>query len=394
MASPAVAMHPESAHEWGESQKATLRSLWMGSLQPLPPDPSNKYADDKMAIKLGKSLFFDSRLSGNKKVSCSTCHRPDMLFTDNLPLAHGMGITGRRSMPLAGMGYSPWLFWDGRKDSLWSQALGPIESPVEHGISRTMSVHILRDYYKKDYEKVFGQLPAFPDADFPDIARPADDYPAAQAAWDKIPPDKRKMINRVYSDMGKAIGAYVRQIRHGESKFDKYVEAVLKDDKAAAKKLFTPEQAAGLSLFIGKAGCVNCHNGPLLTNNDFHNVGLSDGDTGREDGIGKVLSDGFNCMGPYSDAGKSDCAELRFMDRDGQKFKGAFKTPSLRNVAQRPPYMHAGQLSTIKDVLIHYNKAAKMKGVDKSLSHGELTEQEMSEMEEFLKTLDGDVIAP
>jgi len=390
----AQAMHPETVHQWSDAEKTTLRSLWLGSLSPMPPDPSNKHADDSKAIMLGKALFFDSRLSGNKKVSCATCHRPDMFFTDNLPLAHGMGVTGRRSMPLAGMAYSPWLFWDGRKDSLWSQALGPIESPVEHGISRTMSVHILRDYYAKDYEAVFGKMPPFPDDEFPDIARPATDYPAAQAAWDQIPPDKQDMINRVYSDMGKAIGAYVRQIRHTESRFDLYVAAILKDDKTEAARQLNPEQAMGLRLFIGKAGCTNCHNGPLLTNNDFHNVGLSDGDAGREGGIAQVLADGFNCTGNYSDAGQGDCAELRFINPDTSRYKGAFKTPSLRNVSQRPPYMHAGQLATIKDVLIHYNKVANKKGISKEIAHGELTDEEMHQLEEFLKTLDGEVMAP
>jgi len=394
VASLAMAMHPETQHQWSDDQRAVLKSLWLSSLAPMPLDPSNKFTDDERAIELGKSLFMDPRLSGNKKVSCSTCHRPDAFFTDNLPLAHGMGTTGRRSMPLAGMAYSPWLFWDGRKDSIWSQALGPIESPVEHGISRTMSVHILRDHYRERYESIFGQMPDFPDEDFPDIARPAEDYPAAREAWERIPPEKRKLISKVYSDMGKAIGAYVRRIRHGESLFDRYVAAILKDDIASATKLFTPEQAIGLALFIGKAGCINCHNGPLLTNNDFHNMGISDGDAGRAEGMDKVRADEFNCLGPFSDAAESDCGELRFMDTNRQKYAGAFKTPSLRNVAQRPPYMHAGQFASIREVLRHYNQVASEGKLDKSIIHGELTEPEMGELEEFLRTLDGPVIAP
>ncbi len=87
-------------HEWSEDERATLRSLWIESLPPLPVDPSNKYSDNPKAVALGKKFFFDDTFSGNMKVSCATCHRTDYNFTDNLPLSHGMGTTPRRSMPL------------------------------------------------------------------------------------------------------------------------------------------------------------------------------------------------------------------------------------------------------------------------------------------------------
>ena len=123
-------------------------------------------------------------------------------------------------------------------------------------------------------------------------------------------------------------------------------------------------------------------------------MGLASTDAGRAEGIDEVRSDGFNCMGPYSDAGKGDCAELRFMDTDKSKYMNAFKTPSLRNVTQRPPYMHAGQLGTIREVLEHYNSVASGKAKETSLIHGQLSKDEIHELEEFLKTLDGDVISP
>src|SRR5690606_15553813 len=107
-------------------------SLSIKSLPPLPPDPSNRYGDDPRAAALGHQLFFDTRLSANGKVSCATCHDPGRDFQDGLPLAVGVGTNTRRTMPIAGTAYSPWMFWDGRKDSQWSQALGPLESPVEH----------------------------------------------------------------------------------------------------------------------------------------------------------------------------------------------------------------------------------------------------------------------
>jgi cytochrome c peroxidase len=108
---------------WAEAEIATLRSLWIGSLPSLPPDPSNAYADDPQAAVFGQALFFDARFSSNGEVSCATCHIPDKLFNDGLPLGQGVGTMTRRTMPIAGTAYSPWLFWDGRKDSQWSQRL-------------------------------------------------------------------------------------------------------------------------------------------------------------------------------------------------------------------------------------------------------------------------------
>src|SRR5688572_13927936 len=122
---------------WTEEELSTLQGLWITNLQPLPPDPSNKYADDPDATSLGQALFFDTRFSSNGQVSCATCHRPEQMFQDGTALAHGVGTTNRRTMTIVGTAFSPWLFWDGRKDSQWSQALGPLENPVEHGGNRT-----------------------------------------------------------------------------------------------------------------------------------------------------------------------------------------------------------------------------------------------------------------
>ena len=103
--------------EWTTEQVATLRSLWIGSLPPLPPDPSNAVADDPGALALGQRLFFEVRLSVNGNVACASCHQPALLFQDGRPLAQGVGTTTRKTMAIAGTAYSPWLFWDGRKDS-------------------------------------------------------------------------------------------------------------------------------------------------------------------------------------------------------------------------------------------------------------------------------------
>jgi cytochrome c peroxidase len=110
-------------------------------------------------------------------------------------------------------------------------------------------------------------------------------------------------------------------------------------------------------------------------------------DRGRADGIRKVLSDEFNCLGRYSDAGPQDCAELRFLDTDTGKYVGAFKTPTLRNVAERAPYMEAGQFTTLKEVLEFYRQSKSHE-----LGHGELSDEELSQIEAFLHTLSGPII--
>src|SRR6185436_11517122 len=107
--------------------------LSLEALEPLPSDASNRWADDERAADLGHQLFFDTRLSANGRISCASCHGPKRQFQDSLPLAQGVGTTSRRTMPIAASAYSPFLFWDGRKDSQWAQALGPLESAVEHG---------------------------------------------------------------------------------------------------------------------------------------------------------------------------------------------------------------------------------------------------------------------
>ncbi len=154
-----VAVRPQ----WTPTERATLRSLALSSLGPLPPDPSNAAGDDPRAAALGRALFFDTRLSGNGKVSCATCHVPTQDFQDGKPLAHGVGTTARRTMPIAGTAHSAWFFWDGRADSQWAQALGPLESAVEHGGTRAQYAHVIAKHYRAEYEAVFGRLPSLDD---------------------------------------------------------------------------------------------------------------------------------------------------------------------------------------------------------------------------------------
>ena len=375
---------------WTEEEKKELSALSLSSLPPLPKDPSNKYADDPRARELGRKIFFDKRFSANGKVSCATCHDPETSFTDKLPLAKGMGTTTRRTMPLIGTAYLAWFFWDGRKDSLWSQAIGPIESSVEHGFTRSMCAHLITDLYKKEYEELFGRLPRLDHKSCPPKASPGTGNPEALRAWKAMKPEDRDAVNRIYANIGKAIAAYVRQILPAPAPFDRYVDAVVQNDGEKARTLMGNDAVDGPKLFIGKAKCTNCHMGPLFTNSSFHDIGLNNPkDHGRADGIDNVLSDEFNCLGNYSDAKPEECLELRFIDTNKAKYRGAFKTPTLRNVAERPPYMHAGQFKTLSEVLSFYRRSGSVE-----LEHQDLSDQELAKIEAFLKTLSGPLNYP
>ncbi|RPJ50609.1 MAG: cytochrome-c peroxidase [Chloroflexi bacterium] len=382
-------------NRWSEENLATLKGLWIGGLPPLPADPSNRYADSREAALLGQKLFFDTRFSSNRQVACATCHPPDRLFQDGTSLAQGVGTTNRRTMTIIGTAYSPWFFWDGRKDSQWAQALGPLENPVEHGGNRAQYAHLIQEYYAREYEALFGPLPDL--SQIPLSAGPVED-PAAKSAWAAIPPPGQEAVNRIYVNMGKSIAAYERLLLPGESRFDQYVRAVLQGDNQAASNALTADEIAGLRLFIGSANCINCHNGPLFTNNDFHNTGVpaAEGlpeDTGRAAGAKQVRADEFNCLSPHSDAAPDQCSELNFLVDDGEELVRQFKPASLRNVAARAPYMHAGQFATLEEVVQHYNTAPDAPEGHSELKPLNLSEKQLEQIIAFLKTLDSPVNA-
>lgn len=393
---PAVGL--DRNDRWAEAERAVLASMALASLPPVPRDPSNAVEADPRAVELGRRLFSDARLSGNGQVSCASCHAPDRQFQDGRPVGQGVGTGARRTMPIAGAAHSPWLFWDGRKDSLWSQALGPLEDAVEHGGNRLAFARVLSEGYKPEYEALFGALPDL--AGLPQHASPLGDR-ALQQAWNAIAAPRRDEVNRVFANLGKAIAAYERTVQYGESRFDRYVAAVLARDAGGATVL-SPQEVSGLRVFIGKGQCATCHNGPLLSDQAFHNTGVpprdrTRPDRGRAAATAKVAADEFNCLGRYSDATPDACAELRFMASDGPGLEGAFKTPSLRNVALRAPYMHAGQFATLPEVVGHYVRSPAAAVGHSELAHQgkghaerkpiRLSEQEAQDLVAFLQSL-------
>src|SRR5690349_9921680 len=149
-------------------------------------------------------------------------------------------------MPIARTAHSPWLFWDGRTDSQWAQALGPLESAVEHGGSRGQYAHVVAEQYRAQYESVFGPLPDL--TSVPRHAGPVADT-SARAAWNRMREEQREQISRVYANIGKAIAAYERRIEPGTSRFDRYVDAEVARTRHVAESALTTDEESGLRLF-------------------------------------------------------------------------------------------------------------------------------------------------
>lgn len=344
---------------------ADVRFLSVFSLSTLPPPPpsaSNRHADDLGAAALGHRLFFERRLSRNGHVACATCHQPERYFTDGLPVSLGLGTTARSAPSVVTAVHSPWQYWDGRKDSLWAQALGPLEHPHEQGLSRLEVVQVVVGHYLPEYVAVFGDegdLEGLLEAKGP--ASPLGDA-ATQARWRALSNREQHQINRAFSNVGKALMAYQRRLQLLPARFDQFVAALIADaPPSRLKALLSTDEVAGLRLFMGQGNCASCHNGPLFTNFEFHNVGAPEPepeavDLGRYGGIPQLLTDEFTCLSVWSDADPSECAEMRFLKRQGPELVGAYKTPTLRNIAATAPYMQSGQLTTLEAVVAHYNR--------------------------------------
>jgi cytochrome c peroxidase len=392
---------PRQPAPWTELDLKVLRRLSLDSLPPLPPDPSNAVADNRGAAKLGQQLFFDTRLSANGSVSCSTCHQPERRFSDGLPKGRGVGLSGRNTPSIVGTAYSPWLYWDGRRDSQWAQALSPLEDPAEHGGNRMQYVRFISTdvNYRNQYEELFGTLADFSDASrFPPAAAPLDDR-ETNSAWLAMSDEDRHSVNRIYANIGKAIAAYERLIMPGPSRFDDYVAALLSGNEDTSTAILSNEEILGLQLFIDEARCTECHNGPLLTNNEFHNTGILSfpgelPDRGRIDGLKKVRTDPFNCLGEYSDDPAKRCPELTYV-RSGIELIGSTRTPSLRNLGGTAPYSHKGQNESVAELLDLYNRAPlAMIGHNEVEMQLRLSRRELQQLESFLNTLDAPLATP
>lgn len=352
------------------------RTLQHSPLPALAPDPTNAVADDPRAALLGQYLFFDAGLSRDARVSCATCHDPARAFTDGKPVFEGLGRGERNSPTLWNVAYQRWFFWDGRADTLWSQALGPLTSPLEMGATAESALAHLRGdaELRAAWEALFGALPA---------------GSAGEAG------------ERVLVGLGKCFEAFERRLVTRSSPFDRYVAALRANDAPAAA-LYPEAARRGLALFDGRAGCRNCHPGPLFSDGEFHDVRVprrgGPSDAARFAGIATLLASRYRSDGIFSDAPRSAQAEeLAALVRSSESF-GAYRTPSLRNVARTAPYMDRGQFATLREVLEFYSE---LKEALPAGHHGEtvlkplhLAPREIDELSAFLETLSDDPADP
>lgn len=379
------------------------RILLQLSPVPEPPrDASNAFESDPAAARLGQAVFFDARFSRDGSVSCATCHQPELSWTDGRKLGLGLENLPRHTMTLWNVAWNRWFFWDGRKDTLWSQALAPLEDPREHGTTRLTILHQLASDpgYRRAYGEVFGALPDL--AGLPPHGRPVPGEPEHehQAAWNTLAPERQEELTRAFTHVGKAIAAFERRIVSRAAPFDRFVEG-LRDGDPAKLAALSPSAVRGAQLFVGKANCLFCHDGPNFTDLEFHDnrvpVGEEGGDPGRKLGIRRLRADPLNSMGPFADdggvAGKKKVGSL-VDDSHGGKL---FKTPTLRNVARTAPYMHEGQLATLAEVVHFYSTlegAAPESGNERLIRVLGLTPEEESDLVAFLESLTDESLPP
>jgi len=256
----------------------------------LGPIPSYPLRLDSHRVKLGKLLFFDTRLSSSNLISCGTCHQPNLNWTDGLAVSigHNKALNTRNSPTIENVWFYTQLFWDGRAKNLEEQAQIPLTSKIE--------MHQDMELLPKKLKKIKGYRSFF------------------TAAFG----DNEITIEKIFS----SIADFQRTIVSKASAFDQFL--------AGDTLSLTNEQLLGLHLFRTKARCMNCHHGALLTDNGFHNLGLSN--------YGKKNQD----LGLY-------------LATKNPTDVGKFKTPSLRNVMYTGPWFHDGSVKSMDSLMLLYN---------------------------------------
>lgn len=375
---------------WTDSELGLIKSMRLRK----PTSAESDY----LTAELGQKLFFDKTLSPSG-IACSHCHQPQHFFADGLKTSQGISPLRRNSPSLIGISQSAWFYWDGRRDSLWSQALVPFEAAAEMGSSRIAVLQkvMSSDDYRQAYEKIFKKLPN-PDKlmILPKNANPLG-TDEDKRLWRSVPRRDRNEINLHYANIGKLLEAYMSKLQHQDSRFDQFVDALVKDGQVEADKVMTADEQQGLRWFIsGQSRCLNCHNGPRFTNDGFHNIGTAENaegerDFGRALGIQSALLNEFNCKSKYANS-NGECAKLDYISAAEitGMLDGSFKVPGLRNVARTAPYMHDGRFADLASVLEYYRSPP-----DKSngLETHELTplktldDKAIGQIEAFLKTL-------
>ncbi len=380
-----------SISNWSESELAVMQSLSISRLE-LKRDPTNRFSGNPNAADLGRELFFDKDLSATGTVSCATCHQPDRAFTDGLAKSFGTNQTGRNAPTLVGVSHNQWYYWDGRRDSLWAQAITPPESLGEMDNNRMDVVRMVARKYGDAYVALTGDTLDERVKNLPVGAGPFADS-AGKSSWNRMTPAERRDVNLAFANIGKFLAAYVETLQPTSSRFDAFVERISADGYPAARELLSEDEQRGLKLFLdgARTQCLRCHNGPLFTNHSFHNIatGVAENgvpDFGRMIGLQSAQLDEFNCRGEYSDAPPSDCVELRYTGNHHIE-TGAFKVPGLRNVSETAPYMHDGRFSTLEEVVEFYTDVPGPEAGDHELPALELSVEEVGYLAAFMRAL-------
>ena len=358
------------------------------NLSPLPnappPNPTNRFADDPMAAEIGQRFFFDFRFSKHGTIACSTCHSPFYAFADIESTSFATDRGTRNTPTVLNAAYNEWQLWDGRSETMWAQALFALEGEGEMAGTRLQYAHVIHQHYKAEYEAIFGPLPELEDGTrFPPNGKPGD------PAFDSMSEADQVAVNTVFSNIGKSVEAYQRLLITPDAPFDRYV--------AGNEEAISVEAKRGLKIFVGKGGCVGCHNTPRFTDNKFHNIGVPEGmeeDKGRFQGIPKLLNNMFNSAGMYSDSRAASEQMLGLIEAKPED-QGAFRTPTLRNVAITAPYFHTGEFPTLMSVIEFKNEEGFTSGFpgmpSAPMKPLGLSEQELNDLIAFLETLTGEL---
>lgn len=317
-------------------------------------------------------------------------------MTDGLPVGIAAGTTTRNTPALHGVAWQTWFYWDGRRDSLWSQALTPIEAAKEMASDRVTVTRLIASTpaYRQQYETIFGRLPFSGDETV--LAEPASPMgnDEQKRNWIELPAATQDRLNIAFSNVGKALSAYQHTLEPPKTRFDLFIDEI----KAGKKiKSLNKTELQGAQLFLNekRTQCLECHNGPLLSNGSFQNIATGNFtgpvfDFGREFGSQVALLDEFNCQGRYSDAQPDECLHLIYMNRDVSHMRGAFKTPTLRNIPNTAPYFHDGRFTTLEQVVRYYaNPPAWTRPDEHELRPGfELEEDEIIALSRFLESFE------
>jgi cytochrome c peroxidase len=419
----------ETAPNTGPKKDKSALTALRYDAGPPPADASNRVADDPKARALGQRLFFDPSFSGQLlegdndgsggtlgmrgdagKVSCASCHVPATEFVDTRSPHRQISLaaewTTRKTPTLLEVAFAPLYNWDGRRDSIWGQAIGVMESSKEFNSGRLFVATQMVARYRADYEAAFGPVPAALASGGVPALTPAQagcieiqtmqgsryacrGKPGDGADYDALASADQTAVTTVTVNAAKALEAYVRTLRCGASRFDAWLDG----DESA----LSASEQRGAALFVGAGKCASCHSGPNLTDGKFHNVGLAPatvavafidtGDRGAAGGVTAALTDPLSTHGAFSDGDRHALPSVA-----GPELVGAFRTPTLRCVSSHPSFMHTGQMRTLEQVVDFHDRGGDSPGNypgQTELAELHLSDGERADLVAFLKTLDG-----